>query len=137
MRPTIPIAAFKRVPLAHVTFFASVDLTAATFLCHIRQKFGDSGVPIITLSNAAVTAQGVSAIYTSITYYDSALYKDITVPATIVTMRINEATLEALVMANPTNQPLQLVYDMHITPAGSDKYVAYGGDFNLFPGSTI
>jgi hypothetical protein len=32
---------------------------------------------------------------------------------------------------------LQLVYDMHVTPAGSDKYVAYGGDFNLFPGSTI
>jgi hypothetical protein len=138
MRPTIPIAAFKRVPLVYSTFIAGVDLTTAAFLCHIRQKFGDSGLPIITLSKAAAGVQVVSATYMpALTYYDCYSRKDITVPATVITMRIDEATLEAVPLANPTNQPLQLVYDVHNTPTGSDKYVAYGGDFYLFPGSTI
>jgi hypothetical protein len=138
MRPTIPIAAFKRVPLVYSTFIAGVDLTAAAFFCHIRQRFGDNGLPIITLSNAAAGAQGVSATYIpALTYYDCYSRKDITVPATVITLRIDEATLEAVPLANPTNQPLQLVYDVHNTPTGADKYVAYGGDFYLFPGSTI
>jgi hypothetical protein len=138
MRPTIPIAAFKRVPFSYTTYIAGVDLTAANFLCHVRHKFGDTGIPIITLTKAAAGSQGVSAAYIpAITFRDQYSCKDITLPATAITIRIDELTLEAIPMANPTHQPLQLVYDVHNTPTGSDKYVAYGGDFYLFPGSTI
>jgi hypothetical protein len=138
MRPTINIAAFKRVPLVYSTFIAGVNLTTSDFLCHIRHKFGDTGVPIITLASAAAGVQGVSATYMpALTYYDCYSRKDITVPATVVTLRVDETTLEAVTLANPTHQPLQLVYDVHNTPIGADKYVAYGGEFYLFPGSTI
>jgi hypothetical protein len=138
MRPAIPIAAFKRVPLVYSTFIAGANLTAASFLCHIRHKFGDSDAPIITLTNAAAGTQGVSTAYiAALRYYDYHSRSYISTPATVVTLQINEATLEAAPQSNPTSQPLPLVYDVHITPTGGNKYVAYGGDFSLFPGSTI
>ena len=138
MRPTIPVSADKRVSFTHSTYVAGVDLTSAAFFCQIRHKFGDVGVPIISLSNAASGVQGVSAVFIpEITFYDSDSCSEVTTSATQITMRVDEVTLEALPLATPTNLQLVMVYDLHVTPPGADKYVAYGGEFFVFPGSTI
>ena len=127
----LDIAAFKRVPFADDVVFVGPDYSAAAFAMQIRQHWGDTGTALITPT--------LSATYDpAYTYYDPR--RKITVgpvPATIVAIDIAEATIEALPFAADEEKPLELVYDMHITPTGEPKRVAVAGKFTVYPGATI
>lgn len=136
MTAELDIAAFKRVPFDDDVAIIGENLTGATFLMHIRAHAGDTATPLVSLGNAAPPTQGVS-----VTYNPAYQYQDgselITAPASLVRICIDEATLEALALGTPYDEPVELFYDLHTTPSGGTKRVQFGGKFILKPGVTI
>lgn len=129
-----PIIAYKRVPFVDSFVIIGYDWSDATFLLHVRHLPGDTGTPVIALTNAAEGSQGLCASF------DDAYVHPVsgaTVEATIVAVQIDEATLEALSLNLPPEQPLDLFYDVHATPTGEHKRILFGGPFSLRPGVTI
>lgn len=140
MAAQILLTAFKRVPfldLDGVTFaFVGENWTGAAFAMHIRNNPGDTGSALISLSGASAGSQGVSVTYDAdYLYVDKGV--EITAPASLVLVQIDEATLEALSLGTPSDDPVELHYDLHVTPSGGTKRVAAYGAFNLMPGVTI
>jgi hypothetical protein len=133
-RFNIPID--KRTPFIDDFVFVGHNWTGAAFLMHWRNLAGDTGTPIVTLTNAAAGVQGISAVYNPAYSY---VLNNVTLiePATIVTIQIDEATLEAIPLATPTDKDLILSYDLHVTPTGGLKERELFGNIILTPGTTI
>ena len=127
----LDIAAYKRVPFADDVAIVGPDLSGAAFAMQIRQHWGDTGAALLT---PTLTPTFDPAYI----YYDPRRKLTVgPVPATIVAIAIAEATIEALPFAADEEKPLELVYDMHITPTGEPKRVAVAGKFTIYPGATI
>lgn len=127
----LDISAFKRVPFDDTVVVVGVNLTGATFAMQIRQHWGDSGPALLT-----PTVGGT--YYPAYGYYDPRRKQTVgPVPATIIAISIPEAGLEVLPLAADDEKPLELVYDLHITPSGGTKIVLMAGRFIIYPGSTI
>lgn len=134
MTARLDIPAFKRVPFDDDVAIIGENLSAATFLMHIRANRGDTGTPLVTLSNASPPSAGVSATYNS-AYQWQENGEVLTAPASLVRIIIAEATLEALSLGTPYDEPVALFYDLHATT--DTKRVQFGGKFILKPGVTI
>ena len=117
----------KRTPFVEAIAFQGLDFTGAAFLMHFRNQPGDTGTPVISLANATAGTQGLSV----------AVATSGGVPTSTLTIRIDEATMEALPFASPTSEYLILHYDLHITPSGGTKRVWLRGLFYVDPGVTI
>ena len=138
MAVNVPISAFKRVPFGGATgngdiAVIGVNWSAATFRMEVRNLPGDSGTALVTLTNASAGSQGISATYDA--KYPLPDGRG-TAPTTIIRIQIDEATLEALALATPANEPLALHYDLHATPSGEPKRVVCFGTFTIKPGVT-
>jgi hypothetical protein len=97
-----------------------LDLSAAAFVW----AFADtpSGSADITLTNAAVSVQGVSAVWDPNFVHPRS---GEVVGATIITPHISEATLEGLTFSGTS--PLVLYHDLLVTPSGGvQRPVLYG-----------
>ncbi len=105
----------------------SAGAGAAVWLMHIRHLPGDSGTPLISLNNAAAGAQGLFATVSTIEGVET----------TTLTISVSEATMEGLPSNARYDQPLNLYYDIHVTPPGRSKYVILGGTIPVDPGVTI
>lgn len=128
--------------------FVDRDFTGATFLTHVRLKPDATGSPLVTLNNAASTAEGWSlvGVYTSTiaAHIAAGRLSEVppgyaltdTVPLSQVRMRINETTMEGLPYPGERGEDATLSWDFHITPTGGlkDKYI--GGDFIVRAGAT-
>lgn len=127
----LDIAAFKRVPFSDDIAIVGPDYSGAAFAMQVRQHWGDTGTALLTPS--------VSATFNpAYIYYDPGRRASVgPVPATIVSIDVAEAALEALPFAADEEKPLELVYDLHITPSGEAKRVVLAGKFYVSPGSTI
>lgn len=127
----LDIAAYKRVPFNDNVAIIGPDLSGAAYAMQIRQHWGDTGTALLTPS--------LTPTYDpAYVYYDPRRKQTIgPVPATIVAIAIPEADIEGLPFAADEEKPLELVYDMHITPSGETKRVALAGAFTIYPGSTI
>lgn len=126
----LDIAAYKRVPFKEDIAIAGPDWSEALFAMQIRQHWGDAGAALLTPS--------LSIAYDpDYVYYDERKRTEVVVPATIVTLSIPEASIEALPLAASEQKPLELVYDLHVTPSGGTKFVLLQGAFNIYPGATI
>ena len=134
MAAELNIAAFKRVPFVDSVAILGPNYTGAAFAMHIRNHNGDTGTPLVSLATAAAGTQGIS-----VTYDAAYAYNDVgdTAPASKILIQIDEATLEALSLNNPTEKPVVLAYDLHVTPAGGVKRVELFGQFIINPGATI
>jgi hypothetical protein len=137
MAANVNITADKRTPFIDSIDKVGPTLVGSAFLMHVRNENGDTGSPLIPLSTAAPGSQGISCTYIDPYVYVNGNGQTITTTASRVLINISEATLEALSLANPTNEPLPLKYDLHVTPSGGVKSVAFYGDFVIKPGSTI
>lgn len=138
----IDLEAFKRVPFVDedgATFvFFGLDWTGADALMHIRQNPGDTGTPLITLPTAPAGTQGISIeVDPAYTYVDPKTKEEVTGIASKVLLQIDEETLESLSLGSPTDCPLKLHYDLHITPSGGVKQIPVHGKFTINPGVTI
>lgn len=136
MAAYLDIEAFKRVPFDDDVAIIGENLTGAAFSMQIRAHPGDTGTALVSLSNAAPPTQGISVTYNAAYQYQDGV-ETITAPASLIRICIAEATLEALALGTPYDEPVDLFYDLHVTPAGGTKRVQFGGKFILNPGVTI
>ncbi len=138
MAAELNLPAFKRVPFLEpdgcTVAIVGPNYTGAAFAMHIRNRSGDTGVPLISLVNAAAGVQGISVTYDAAYIYNDA---GDTAPASKILIQVDEATLEALSLNNPTDKPVILAYDLHVTPTGQPKRVEFFGQFIINPGTTI
>lgn len=139
MAAKFDITAFKRVPFGGASGNADIvilglDWSGATFKMEIRTNPGDTGTALVSLTNASAGAQGISATYNA-TYAHPVTGAE--VPATIIRPLINETTIEGLALGARPSDPVDLFYDLHVTPSGSTKRVIMRGKFVIDPGVTI
>ena len=134
MAAKLPLSVFKRVPFIDDVAILGPNYTGAAFAMHIRNNTGDTGTPLVSLANATAGTQGISVTYEAAYVYNEA---GDTAPASLISIQIDEATLESLTLNNPTNEPMVLYYDLHVTPTGQAKRVELLGTFTIYPGVTI
>lgn len=141
MAPRIDLTAYKRVPFLDedgaTIAFVGEDFSGGTFLMHVRNSPGDTGDPILSLAGATAGTQGISVIYDPDYIYVDERGVEQTGPASLVLIQIDEATIEALSLGTPTDEPVILHYDLHVTPSGAPKRVVAEGKFIIKPGVTI
>jgi hypothetical protein len=132
--PQLDIGAFKRVPFDYSIAIMGVDYTGASLAMQIRTEPGNTGTPLVDLASASPPSQGLSVTYDA-DYPDP----DGKLPdgASLIRIIISEATLEGLPAASDTTKPLELFYDIHVTPSGGTKGVFCGGRFVINPGVTV
>ena len=134
--PQININAPKRVPFNDTIPIIGPDYSGAAMAMHVRNFYGDTGAPVITLG-ALSSGEGLSVTYDAAYPFEDQSGAAVTAPASIFRIQILEATLEALDLATPPDKAAQLVYDIHVTPVGGEKFILCGGQFLITPGSTI
>lgn len=133
MAARLDLTAWKRTPYGEDIAFIGPDWTGDDLKMEIRNLPGDTGDPLVSLARVSGSGEGLS------TDYDPAYpvpRTTTTAPATILTIRVNETTLEGLLPAAPTSAPLQLFYDVHVGN-GSAKRVVIQGTFTISPGVTL
>lgn len=132
--PNIPLPAYKRVPFDKSIAIMGVDYSGATLAADIRAAPGDTGTAIVALTGAAPPDQGLSVTYNA-GYPDP----DGVLPngASLVRMIVSEATLEGLALGADPSKPVELHYDIHLTPSGGTKFIFCAGKFIIEPGVTL
>lgn len=130
--PEIPIVAYKRVPFDDTIPDHRGDYTGATALMEVRPEPGADGAPVLSLSTTLASGEGIVITYDAgyVTQHNGTTFTG----ASLVQILINEATLEVLDYAASPDEGATYHYDMHITPSGGKKFVAYRGTFTIDPG---
>lgn len=141
MSVTIDLSADKRVPFIDedgaTIAFVGENFAGGSYAMHIRNNPGDTGTPIVSLAGATAGTQGISVIYDLDYVYVDEKGDEQTGPASLVLIQIDETTIEALSLGTPTDKPVNLHYDLHVTPSGAPKRVVSAGKFIIKPGVTI
>jgi hypothetical protein len=110
---TLDLLAQRHAPFVYDLLFEGIDLSAASFWLQVRLVPDAAGSALINLVNAPAGSPGISAVLSG--------------SDTIVTIRIHEASLEALTLS--TDPDLALSYDLQIEPLGGDREVYLAGQF--------
>jgi hypothetical protein len=114
-------------PFVYQIDFEGLDFTSATMAMQGRLWRDAPGSPLISLSNAASNAEGLSVSVATV--------EGVTVST--VQIRINETTAEALLLnAGKPGDDARLVYDLHITGGGFPKARWVEGDLIIRAGAT-
>lgn len=127
-------------PFVHVFRYEGQNLTGATIIAEVRDR-RDGGFVRATLATVgSVGTEGITIV--SVANEDIDFGGDIgvlNVPVTTLSMRINEATMEAMDVAPDAGEPGEdgvVWWDKQITPAGGVKYRALEGTFTVHAGVT-
>ncbi len=114
-----PITANRFAPHSDYIDVEGYDFTSATFKMQVRDTKNGGAVR----ADVVPTAELVVGAEVE--------------PTTRVSWAIDEATMEAMPLdgSNP-DADKKLYYDLHITPSGGTKFVAWGGDFIVKAGVT-
>ena len=127
----VDLVAQRWTPFVDVTSIEGFDLSSATFAMHVRLYRDAPGDPLIALTNAASNAQGISVSVATVEI------EGVEMPVSSPQIRINETTLEALLLAaSGPGQDVTLVYDLHITTTGLGKVRWMEGSFIIKAGAT-
>jgi hypothetical protein len=137
MAANLIITAEKRVPFLEDVAITHLNYTSATFKMQIRANAGDEGAAIIELTGQTAGSEGISVTYNAAYEYVDNAGSTVTAPASIILIQIDEATIEALALGTPANEPVTLYYDLHITGGGLPKHIPIAGKFIINPGVTI
>jgi hypothetical protein len=114
-------------PFIREISFAPIDLTAAVMKAQVRDR-KDGGT--IRADLATVTIAGTEGLrLDSVSAIGG-------ITTSIVTMRINESTMEAIPYGTERGDDLLLYWDLHITPSGGAKEVYLFGNFTVLAGVT-
>lgn len=126
-----PLEAGRWVPFVYDIDIVGIDLTDAEFAMQVHDtKDRTSGTPRASLTTVTTDIEGVRL--TSTVTADS-------VTTSSIRIRIDEATMEAMDVANDAaaNGTDGIAYwDMHITPDGGTKFLAFEGKFKVKAGVT-
>ncbi len=133
MPARLDITAWKRTPFNDEIVFIGPDWTGQDLRLEVRNQPGDTGEPLIRLDRVTTTGEGLS------TTLDPAYpvpRTTVTAPATVLRVRVNKATLEALYTSSRTSDDLTLHYDLHVGN-GTAQRVEMHGLFIIKPGVTL
>lgn len=127
----LPLAAGRWVPFVYDIDIVGIDLTGATFAAQVHEtKDRTVGTPRASLTTQVTDVEGVRLV--SVVTTDG-------VPTSSIRIRINEATMEAMNVATGRNAGRydgNAFWDMHITPSGGTKFLAFEGTFTIKAGVT-
>lgn len=131
--PEISFAVPKRVPFDDTIAEMWVDYTGADVLMEVRGEPGGSGDPMLSLAESIAEAEGIE-----ITYDPDYVDPDGGEPgASLIRIIIDEETLEGLPYGADPEDPVELCYDLQLTPVGGKKFVFCQGRFIVKPGVTL
>jgi hypothetical protein len=116
-------------PFIHTIDIVGVDYSAATFLAQVRAVKDSGGLPLVALST--VGSVGTEGITVTGTTTDAG-----GIPTTSISIRINEATVEALPEPAELGDDVTLYWDMQVTPSGGNKFRMLEGTFTVHAGVT-
>lgn len=123
----LDLVAQRWTPYVLVIAFEGFDFSAATFAMDWR-LYRDAPFAQLSLGNAASNAQGISCTVT---------LDDDDVPTSLVQIRVNETTLEALLLnAGTPGSDVVLQQDLHITGGGLPKTRWFEGKAIIRAGAT-
>lgn len=128
---TLPLVAGRWVPFVYDIDIVGIDLTSATFAAQVHESKDRTAVPPrASLATQTTDVEGVRL--TGVVTTDS-------VPTSTIRIRINEATMEDMDVANDSGTSGadgNAFWDMHITPSGGTKFLAFEGTFTIRAGVT-
>lgn len=107
----VPLALERGTPFVDVTAFEGYDYSGATFTMEVRDYPDKPGDPLIALSNAGPTAQGISC---TVEVVDA-------IPVSSVRIQINETTIEALEKTSPRGGDRVFAYALDVAGGGHVK----------------
>lgn len=117
----------RYTPFVATVTFSGIDLTDAVMAMEVRDRPDGGTVRAALATVTLANAQGVRLVSTGTVEG---------VATSIVAIRINEATMEAMPTAPEIGDDLTLYWDMHITPDGGVKQVYLRGTFTIRAGVT-
>lgn len=128
---TLRLTAGRWVPFVYDIDIVGIYLTGAAFAAQVHDTLDrTAGTPRASLTTQTTDIEGVRL--TGVVTTDG-------VPTSSIRIRINEATMEAMDVANDAaaNGTDGVAYwDIHITPSGGDKFLAFAGKFIVRAGVT-
>ena len=130
-----PIIHYSRhVPWGGATGDADIimfgpDYTSGTFQLAIAAAAGSAA--LISLTKQAAGTQGVSATFED--PFTHPITSEVG-SAMIIRPQVDEASFEALVWGSDPTAPLELYYDLLMTPTGLPQRAVCFGTFTLYPG---
>lgn len=134
----LPLVANRWEPFVYVIRFEGQSLTGADLIAQVRLTRDAAGAAMVDLATVgSVATEGITIV--SVANEDIDFGGDIgvvNVPVSTISIRINEATMEALPEPQELGEDEPLFWDMQITPSGGDKYRALEGTFTVKAGVT-
>lgn len=147
----VDLAGDRYVPFLQTIPVLEEDFTSATFKMQVRDRKDGGTLRADLATVGSMASEGVTLVYggtDTVANHISAgrldqedadalgLASGDNLTMSLIGIRINEATMEAMPLANEAGDDLALVYDMHITPSGSTKDLWFGGTFTVRAGAT-
>jgi hypothetical protein len=123
----LPLAGDRQTPFVATLTFRGIDLTGAVMKAQVRDRKDGGTVRADLATVATANTEGLRLL--SAGTVDGVL-------TSVVYVRINEATMEAMPLGAPAGADLALWWDMHITPSGGVKQKYLFGTFTVRAGVT-
>lgn len=145
------IAADRFTPRIDAIDLHGYDLTGAVFKMQVRDRkdggtvradlttvatAGAEGVRLIYAGTALVSAHVAAGRLTTQQVADYGYASGDTLAITQIGYRINESTMEAMPGAAEAGSDVPIYWDMHVSPSGGTKFVAFAGEFTVLAGVT-
>lgn len=146
----LPLNGDRYTPFVRTLALFEVDLSGATFAMQVRDR-KDGGTVRADLATVTTVAEGVRIInsgtdsiaghiaagFITLEQAEDAGYTTTdTVALTLLGIRINESTMEAMPFGTEVGDDWVGYWDMHITPSGGTKEVWLYGTFTVRAGAT-
>ena len=152
MQPSLtPLSGGRWVPFVEIWSFQGFDETGADFRMQLRLYPDAPGNPLVDMGVVtSPTIQGLHPYYAGLATIaahiaagrmvpdevaEGALYTD-QLMLSLVSVRINETTMEGLPFPAERGDDNVLAWDLHVTPAGQVKQLWAAGPFTIQAGAT-
>lgn len=144
----LPLHGDRWTPFVRTLQFEGVDFTGATFAMQVRDRKDGGELRADLATVATASAQGVRIIYggtdTVANHIAAGRIEEApegmagtdSLTLSLVGVRINETTMEAMTPATEIGDDAEAYWDLHITPSGGLKDLYLYGPFYIRAGVT-
>lgn len=145
----LDVDADRWTPFVETWQFEGEDWTGATFAMQVRLFNDAPGDPLLSLETVTTAAaEGVRLVYAGTATVDAhiaagrlnevpeGLASEDSLALSLVGVRINETSMEAMPFPGERGDNATLAWDLHVTPAGGLKSKLLGGHFTVLSGAT-
>lgn len=143
----LPMAGDRYTPYLRTLTFLGINFTGAVFKAQVRDR-KDGGAVRADLATVVTSAEGVRLLYggtdTIANHITAGRLSEVpsghtsgeSIALSQMTVRINEATMEAMPFGTEIGDDWPGWWDIHVTPSGGTKEVYLQGTFTVRAGVT-